>query len=152
MGPGNDRTVIENRHARMMDADGYWREARAVWYFAEDTPCIAGSILELLPVKQRGDPSGLVIQTKEGDVWTVVAHEARLLFELKKAKPVPGDRIRITYTGLAPKAAPGMNRAKLFTVELRRQGSQSQQRPDVETSGEVAASENVVGTGDKSSG
>lgn len=142
--------MIENRHARMMDADGYWREARAVWYFAEDTPRIAGAILDLLPVQKQGDPYGLIIQTREGDVWTVVAYEARLLFELKKAKPVPGDRIQITYTGLAPKAASGMNRAKLFTVELRRQGSQSQQRPDVETSGEVTASENVVETGDKS--
>lgn len=141
-----------SRHAELMEASGYWREARAVFYFEEPDDCVAGAILELVPMARKGDPPGLVIQSREGDVWIVPARQARLVFELKKAEPAVGDRIRITYTGLAANAAPGMRKAKEFTVEVIRKGSQSQQRPDVETSGEVTASENVVETGDKSSG
>lgn len=117
--------MIESRHARVMDAAGYWREARAVFYFVDPGDCIAGAVLELVPMDRKGDPPGLVIQTREGDVWTVPAHQARLVYELKKAQPAVGDRIRITHTGLAAKAAPGMHRAKEFTVEVRRQGAKS---------------------------
>lgn len=140
-----------SRHVDLMDAAGYWREARAVFYFESEGDCIAGAILELVPMARKGDPPGLVIQSREGDVWIVPARQARLVFELKKAQPAVGDRVRITYMGLAKNAAQGMHKAKEFTVEVIRKGSQSQQRTDSETSGEAIASENAVGTGDNSS-
>lgn len=139
-----------SRHVELMEAAGYWREARAVWYFEEPGVPIAGTILELIPMARKGDAPGLVIQTREGDVWVVPCRQARLVFELKKAQPAVGDSIRITYMGLADKAAPGLNRAKEFKVEIRRKGSQSPGRPDGKSSGEVA-SENAPGTGEKAS-
>lgn len=133
-----------SRHVELMDAAGYWREARAVWYF-EEPGAIAGEILELIPMARKGDPPGLVIQTKDGDVWVVPCRQARLVFELKKAQPAVGDRIRITYVGLADKAAPGLNRAKEFTVELRRKGTPAQPPTD-EASGD-GSSPNVAEAG-----
>ena len=63
-----------------------------------------------------------------------------------KAAPVKGDALRITYTGEAERAAPGMSKAKLFTVEVRRPGSQSPGGTGSEASGDVEP-ENTPGTG-----
>lgn len=136
---------MTSRHAELMDAAGYWREARAVFYFESEGDVIAGAILELVPMARKGDPPGLVIQTREGDVWIVPARQARLVFELKKAQPAVGDRIRITYTGLASNAAPGVHKAKEFTVEVIRKGSQPQPPTD-EASGD-GSSENAAEAG-----
>lgn len=120
----NDPTV-GSRHAQLMDAAGYWREVVTNFYFDSPGDSVGGHILELIP-KGRSGPPGLRLQSKEGDVWVVLAHQARLQFELKKAQPAVGDRILITYTGQASKAAPGMSPAKEFTVEIRRQGAQAE--------------------------
>jgi hypothetical protein len=111
-----------SRHADLMDASGYWREVVTNFYFDKPGDEVEGTVLELLP-KGRSGPPGLKLQTKEGDVWIVTAHQARLQFELKKAQPAKGDLVRITFTGQADKAAPGMSPAKEFTVKVRRQDS-----------------------------
>jgi len=135
-----------SRHARLMEADGYWREVVTTFYFSDETPAVGGAILELIPMR-RGDPPGLRIQTKDGDVYIVPAYQARLQFLLKQIKPAVGDRVLITYIGEAAKAAPGMNKAKEFTVDIRRQGSPPPGRPDAGETGERAASENGLGAG-----
>jgi len=107
------------RHVDAMDAVGYWREVITNFYFDKPGDTVAGYILALVPMG-RADPPTLKLQTKEGDVWVVPAHQARLRFELKKARPAKGDWVRITYNGEADKAAPGMSKTKDFTVEVKR--------------------------------
>lgn len=72
-----------------------------------------------------GDDSvpALRLQTKDGRHFDVTAHQERLKAELVKKAPVKGDWVKIVYKGEAERAAPGMSKAKLFTVEVRRPGS-----------------------------
>jgi len=130
-----------------MEADGYWREVVTSWYFTDDTPAVGGAVIKLLPRPRRDDPPGLRIQTKAGEVYDVYAYQARLVWLLKQLKPAVGDRVLITYIGEAEKAPPGMRKAKEFTVEIRRQGTQSSERTDTGTSGKVKVSDNASGTG-----
>ena len=116
-----DDPSVSSRHARIMEADGYWREVVTSWYFTDETPVIAGEVRALMPMR-NGDPPALKIFTRDGDTYLVPAYQARLQALLKQHKPAVGDRIRITYTGEAPAAAPGKKRAKEFTVEVLRQG------------------------------
>lgn len=119
-----------SRHADEMDAVAFWRGVDTTFYF--DTP---GATVAGLLVDYTDRPIlCLTIQTKDGDRYTVPATQERLKAALKAQRPAKGDRIRITFDGLAEKAAPGMNKAKLFTVEVRRQGSQP---PGSSGSGEV---------------
>lgn len=63
------------------------------------------------------------VKTAGGMVRIVRITQARLLERIAELNPNIGDRILIRYEGEAKKAAPGMNRVKEFTVEVRRQGS-----------------------------
>lgn len=141
-----------SRHVDLMDADGFWRQYPVPISF--DQPCeVTGAVLELLEYK---NPAGerfpkLRILRDDQTVAIVICSQARLLALLCEAKPAVGDRVRIRYIGEGERAAFGLNKTKEFTVDVRRKGSRSQQRPDSETSGEVTASENAVGTGANSS-
>lgn len=133
-----------NRHAALMDAAGYWKQFVVNFYFDNAGDQVQGHILELLYAK-KDDPPRFKLQTPEGLVFVVVAQQARLKFELVKASPAVGDKIRITYNGEAEKAAPGMNKAKDFTVEIWRQGSGPQAENDAPNPGQI-------GVGDGGSG
>lgn len=108
-------------HADAMDAVAFWRGVDTTFYFDQPGATVAGVLVDYTdrPILC------LTIQTKEGDRYTVPATQERLKAALKAQRPAKGDRIKITFDGLAEKAAPGMNKAKLFTVEVRRQASQS---------------------------
>jgi hypothetical protein len=120
-----------------MDAAGFWRQFVTAFYFENPGDEIKGTL-----VKYRADGRGddavpcVTIQTATGRRHEVTAHQERLKALLQAAEPAVGDRIRIVYDGEAAKAAPGFNRAKLFTVEVRRAGSQPPGRPGSEP-GEV---------------
>lgn len=137
------------RHAAEMDAAGFWRQYPIPISF--DTPGeeVAGALIEYQDYK---NPAGdhypkLRIQRRDGTIVIVIASQARLLAALCEEKPAVGDRIRIVYTGESDRAAFGLNKAKEFTVEVRRPSSQSQDRADG-TSGKKTASESDTGTGE----
>lgn len=112
-------------HAEQMDAAGYWRQFRTAFYFDKPGDQIAGTLMEHEFEGPSKDPiPRLVIQTKDGKHRTIIASQERLKAALQDACPARGDGLRITYTGDAEKAAPGMTPSKLFTVEVRRKGSQ----------------------------
>lgn len=134
------------RHVDAMDAVGYWREVVTTFYFDKPGDSVAGTILELVSTRGKPDPPTLKIQTADGDVWVIPAHQARLRFELKRARPAKGDRIRITFNGEADRAAPGMSKAKDFTVEVKRP-SQSPAGTGPGQSGDSEGPENEPGTG-----
>lgn len=131
-----------------MDAHHYWRQfpVRIYW----DTPKrIEGTVTRLGEEKTRdGLLPLLVVQLADGTVAEILVSQARLTAELVTQRPAVGDRIRITYTGEAAKAAPGMNPAKEFTVEVRRPGTQTPDRTDSVRGS--AASENDPGSGESS--
>ena len=111
-------------HAEVMDAAGFWRQFVTAFYFDKPDDTIAGTLVEYAAEGPPKDPTPrLVIQTKEGDRYTVTATQERLKAALKAECPAKGDGIKITYTGEAEKAAPGMSKAKLFTVVVRRRGT-----------------------------
>jgi hypothetical protein len=130
-----------------MDADGFWRQYPVPISF--EAPCeIVGTLLEHQDYK---NPAGehfpkLRIQLDDGRVAIIIASQARLLAALCEQKPAVGDRVRIRYMGEGERAAFGLNKTKEFTVEVRRQGSQSEERPDG-ISGRKGTSENVPQTG-----
>lgn len=130
------------RHADAMDAAAYWRGFTVNFYFDAKGDQVEGRVLELMNVK-RDDPPAIKLQTRDGRVYIVTGRQARLRSELVKAAPAVGDIVTIVYEGEADKAAPGMNKAKEFTVRVKRQGSQPSGRP-VGTSG---TTENVPGAG-----
>lgn len=138
-----------SRHAQAMDAAGFWRQFVTAYYFDAPGDTIAGTLVDYSADGPPKDPTPrLILQTKEGDRYTVTATQERLKAALKAECPAIGDRIKITYTGEADKAAPGMSKAKLFVVEVRRPGSQPPGRsPAGETLGGVPGGENASGAG-----
>lgn len=108
-----------SRHADLMHATEFWRQFPATIAFVEPIQ-IEGTLEELREVKLRDEylPK-LHIRQDDGVLVIVTAGQARLLAELVRLKPVKGDRITITYTGEASRAAPGMNRTKEFTVVVK---------------------------------
>lgn len=116
---------MTTRHAALMDADGFWRQFVVAFYFETPGDELAGALVKYRADGPRDDAVPCIrIQRKDGRVFEVTAHQERLKALLVEAAPAVGDRIKIVYTGEAAKAAPGMNKAKLFTVEVRRAGSQ----------------------------
>ena len=114
----------------------------SAYYF--DTPGdeLAGALVWYGPPNPKPDDAPLVrIQTKEGRLHEITVSQERLKAELCRLAPAVGDRLRIIYDGEAEKAAPGMNRAKLFTVEIRRQGPQAPGGTEVRGSASENASE-----------
>ena len=134
-------------HADLMDAVAFWRQFPVMFYFEAEGDEIAGGLVSYTEDGPKRDPVPKIrIQTKDGRQYDVIAHQERLKALLVKEAPAVGDRIRIKYTGEADRAAPGMNKAKLFEVEvIRRAGPQSQGRTD--SLGGSGESENTPGTG-----
>lgn len=124
-------------HARLMDADGYWRQFEAPFYFNSPGDRVEGHVIQLVTVR-RGDPPAIKVQTQTGRVYIVTARQARLLAELVKAAPAVQDWIVITYNGEADKAAPGMNKAKEFSVDVRRAKPQTAPVEKVPGNGGIA--------------
>lgn len=115
---------MTSRHAELMDAIAFWRQFVVAFYFETPGDELAGALIKYRADGNRDDAVPcLRIQRKDGRVFEVTAHQERLKALLAEAAPAVGDRIKIVYTGEAAKAAPGMNKAKLFTVEVRRPGS-----------------------------
>lgn len=136
--------TIASHHARVMDAAGFWRQFVVAFYFDRAGDELTGAVVKYWSDGRGDDAAPAVrIQTDDGRRFDVTAHQERLKAELVKAAPAVGDRIRIRYDGEAERAAPGMNKAKLFTVALRRAGSQ----PPGGTEKPAEASENVSEAG-----
>lgn len=91
------------------------------FYFDKPGDEVAGQLVKYWP-EGRGDDAvpAVRIQTEDGRRFDVTAHQERLKAELVKAAPVVGDKIRIRYDGEAERAAPGMSKAKLFSVVVKR--------------------------------
>ena len=114
-----------SRHADLMDATGYWRQFPVTVSWDEPKE-VVGDIQTLDEFRRAGGeyvPKIHILQ-KDGSVAIIVGPPARLLEALKEACPAVGDRVRIRYTGESERAAFGLNKTKLFTVEVRRAGSQ----------------------------
>lgn len=110
-----------SRHADLMDADGFWRQFVVAFYFDTPGDVLVGTLRKHWADGPRDDMVPHIrVQTDDGRIFEVTVSQERLKAELVKASPAVGDRLRITYTGEAEKAAPGMSKAKLFTVEVRR--------------------------------
>ena len=134
-------------HADLMAAAEFWRQFPVMFYFDNEGDEIAGALISYTDEGPTKDPVPRIrIQTKDGRQYDVIAHQERLKAALVRLAPARGDRIRIKYTGEADRAAPGMSKAKLFDVEVRRPGSQSQGRTD--SLGGSGESENTPGTGE----
>lgn len=113
------------KHQDVMDAVAYWRQFVVTFYFENPGDTLVGFLVDYWSEGPLKDAVPRIrVQTKDGRQFDVIAHQERLKAELVKAAPVKGDALRITYTGEAEKAAPGMSKAKLFTVEVKRPGSQ----------------------------
>lgn len=135
------------KHQDLMDAVAYWRQFTVNFYFERPGDKVAGTLVDYWSDGPLKEPIPKIrLQTDDGRQFDIVAHQERLKAELVKAAPVKGDRIRIVYTGEAEKAAPGMSKAKLFTVDVRRPGSPSPAGTGSEASGEVGP-ENAPGAG-----
>ncbi len=124
-------------------SDDYWNGFIATASFME--PHAIEGVLEWLDRQKTtaGDAPLFLLRLDSGQGVKILATQARLLEELTRKRPRVGDRIRITYTGEAKKAPPGMNPTKEFTVDII-------QRKDPAPSGGTgksrgSASENATG-------
>ena len=137
-----------SRHAELMEAKNYWRQFPVTAHFLEPME-IVGTIIDLGEHRTRDEiiPK-LRIQTADGTVVIVIAGQTRLQAELVKHAPAKGDRIKITYTGEATRAAPGMNPTKEFIVAVRRKGSQPEAGTETGARGSEG-SENEPRAGDQ---
>ena len=127
-------------HADAMDAAAYWRayEVKIAW---ERPMEVVGTVEALRETRAKvSDPwtPRLAIRQDDGVLVIVDAYCQRLLAELVLAAPAVGDRIRIRYLGEDKRSAPGMNPVKRFSVQVRREGSQTPERIDG-TSGETTS-------------
>ena len=128
-------------------ADPYWSQFAHVWSFTKERPIVRGVLEARKQDGPRDDPYPvLMIRTASGYKIQVNITQKHLLAEMIRHRPDIGDEIEIVYDGEAPKAPPGMNPAKEFTVAvIHKTGSQSQE-PGTGVRG--SASENgAPGTG-----
>jgi hypothetical protein len=121
-----------DRHAHEMDAQAYWRSFTVTVHFTE--PITLVGTLEGLSDQHDRNRDGtttrhprLTIRDDEGQVYLVIARQARLVAELVRVKAVVGDRIRIIYSGPAGTAAPGMHPTKEFRVDKSRPEARTEQ-------------------------
>lgn len=113
-----------DRRTAEADAKGYWRQFRTAHYFDKPGDQITGTIIALEEEGPAKDPlPRIILQTEAGHLRVVIASQERLKAGLAEACPAVGDQVRLTYTGDAPRAAPGMTPSKLFTVEVKRPSS-----------------------------
>jgi hypothetical protein len=62
----------------------------------------------------------LLIQREDGSLVSVAASQVRLRTLLAEARPAPGDRIAVVFTGERPASQVGFSPVKLFDVVVRR--------------------------------
>lgn len=105
-----------------MSAD-YWKRWPVPLTFTKAGDEAIGEIVALGDMKEKWPE--LHVRQADGIVRVVRVTQARLHELLGELTPGVGDRVRIRYTGDAPKAAPGMSPAKEFTVEIRRKEQES---------------------------
>lgn len=128
--------------------DRYWQQFRHVVQW-DRTPKVVGTLEARSQDGPKDDPYPvLLLRTDSGYALQINATQVRLVSELVRQRPDIGDRIEIVYDGEAPKAPPGMNPAKEFTVYVTRKGSPPQ-APNGPTSGEVEESEKASAAGAK---
>lgn len=109
-------------------ADPYWSQFAHVWAFSEERPKLEGVLEGRKKGGPRDDPYPvLMLRTDSGYKILVNAAQTRLVAELMRQRPDIGDRVTIIYDGTATKAAPGMNPAKEFTVEVIRKKQNAEQ-------------------------
>lgn len=96
----------------------YWNRWPIPLTFTEPGDKVEGVIVAFGDMRDKYPQ--IHVRTADGKVRVVNITQARLHEQLGELAPGEGDRIRITYAGEAPKAAPGMNPTKEFTVELKR--------------------------------
>ncbi len=137
-----------SRHAALMDADGFWRQFVVPFYFETPGDEIVGVVVHKWS-EGRGDDAipAVRLQTRDGRRFDVTAYQERLKALLVKAAPADGDWVKIVYTGEADRAAPGMSKAKLFTVEVKRPDSPPRGRTEGQGTSGGAPSENGPGAG-----
>ena len=140
---------MTSRHAEVMEAAGFWRQFVVAFYFEKPTDWITGTLVAYRSEGRGHDAVPCIkLQAKSGRVYEITAYQERLKAELVRAAPVKGDEVTIRYLGEAEKAAPGMNKAKLFEVTVTPPGSQPEAGAESEASGEVG-SENEPRAGSK---
>lgn len=139
------------RHANQMDAKAYWRQFATVFRFEARGDAITGTIVSLEEEGPAKDPEPrLVIQTEQGDRYSLLATQERLKASLKAECPAVGDWVGIRYLGEdTDNKMAGRNPAKLFKVEVRRKGSQlpGGTGPSGTSGGASGESENAPGAG-----
>lgn len=105
-----------------MSAD-YLRRWPAPKTFTEPGDEIRGTLIGWDPLSEKYPV--IHIQTADGMVRIVRVTQVRLHEQLAELDPDVGDRLLIRYDGEEEKAMKGHNKAKKFTVEIRRaNGSQ----------------------------
>lgn len=127
-----------------MSAD-YWRRWPAPLTFTDVGDEVDGVIVSLGDLKERWPE--LHIRQADGLIRVVRVTQARLHEQLAERKPGVGDRIKITYTGEAAKAVPGMSPAKEFTVKVGRAGTPASPRADVASGDGTSAPKNAAEAG-----
>lgn len=136
------------RHSDQMDAKAFWNQFVTGFYFEKVGDSIAGTVIDYESEGPPKDPvARLYLLTKEGAKRYVTVTQERLKAALQEACPGRGDQLRVVYVGDADRAAPGMTKAKLFTVEVRRPGSQTPPGPGAAVRGSAAPLENGAGSG-----
>jgi hypothetical protein len=65
----------------------------------------------------------LLIEREDGSLVSVAASQVRLRTLLAEARPAPGDRIAIVFTGERPASQAGFSPVKQFDVVVRRDES-----------------------------
>jgi hypothetical protein len=104
----------------------YWNQFVATVSWAD--PCEVVGTIEARDTLRGSAPKGqptpiypvLRIRLENGRGVIVYGTQARLLELLTLHAPEVGDRIKITYKGESPKAAPGMSPTKEFEVKVQR--------------------------------
>jgi len=111
-------------HADDMDAKGFWNQFVTAFYFENVGDTIEGNVLDYEAEGPARDPvPRLFLLTKAGAKRYVTVTQERLKAALQDKCPGRGDWVSIKYSGDAERAAPGLTKAKLFDVTVRRKAS-----------------------------
>lgn len=116
-----------------MSAD-YWRRWPVPFTFDQPGDEAVGDVVGLGDLREKWPE--VHIKDRDGRIRVVRVTQVNLHEQLCTEEPCVGDRIRIRFVGLGKKAKPDMSPPKLFTVEVRRKGSQPPNSPN-STTGEV---------------
>lgn len=120
MGSG-DAPLPKSRHLELSQAAQFWRQFLVNYYFETKGQVLKGVVIDYREVGPLDDPiPEVVLQTKDGRRYKVLASQERLKALLADAVPARGDWLKITYQGESDKAPRGMSKTKLFDLEVFR--------------------------------